>query len=60
MGYILEEKLPISKVELWVEFENKKFKKKFKEATDLTLKGLKKYIEFIEDGNNITEYDKNK
>ncbi|MBY8978817.1 MAG: hypothetical protein KGD72_00370 [Candidatus Lokiarchaeota archaeon] len=58
MGYILHEKLPISNVELWVEFENKKFKKKFKDAADLTLEGLKKYIEFIEDGGNILEYDK--
>ena len=58
MGYILEEKLPISKVELWVEFENKTLKKKFKEATDLTLEGLKKYVEFIETGGNIKEYDK--
>ncbi len=58
MGYILEEKLPISKVELWVEFENKTLKKKFKEAADLTLEGLKKYVEFIETGGNIKEYDK--
>ena len=58
MGYILDEKLPIAKVELWVEFENKKFKKKFKEAANLTLDGLKKYIEFIEAGGNIDEYDK--
>ena len=58
MGYILDEKLPISKVELWVEFENKTLKKKFKEAADLTLEGLKKYIEFIEAGGNIKEYDK--
>lgn len=58
MGYILEEKLPISKVELWVEFEDKKLKKQFKEAADLTLEGLKKYIEFIEAGGNIIEYSK--
>jgi len=58
MGYVLNEKLPISKVELWVEFEDKKFKKKFKEAADLILDGLKKYIEFIEAGGNIKEYDK--
>jgi len=58
MGYILAEKLPISKVELWVEFEDKKFKKKFKEAANLTLEGLKKYIEFIEAGGNLLEYDK--
>jgi len=58
MGYILNEKLPVSKVELWVEFEDKTFKKKFKEAADLTLDGLKKYIEFVEAGGNINEYDK--
>jgi len=58
MGYILREKLPISKVELWVEFEDKKLKKQFKEAADLTLEGLKKYIEFIEAGGNILEYSK--
>ena len=58
MGYTLVEKLPISKVELWVEFENKALKKKYKEAADLTLEGLKKYIEFIEAGGNIKEYDK--
>ncbi|HUW89108.1 MAG TPA: hypothetical protein VMV43_01165 [Candidatus Nanopelagicaceae bacterium] len=58
MGYILEEKLPISKVALWVEFENKKFKKQFKEAANLTLEGLKKYIDYIEAGGNILEYKK--
>ncbi len=58
MGYILDEKLPITKVELWVEYENKTLKKKFKETADLTLEGLKKYIEFIEAGGNINEYDK--
>jgi uncharacterized protein YndB with AHSA1/START domain len=58
MGYILDEKLPISRVELWVEFENKTFKKKFKEAADLSLEGLKRYIEYIEDGGNIIEYNK--
>ena len=58
MGYILDEKLPISKVELWVEFEDKKLKKKFKDAADLTLNGLKKYVEYIETGSNILEYDK--
>lgn len=58
MGYILHEKLPITKVELWVEYEDKKFKKKFKETADLTLEGLKKYIDFIEAGSNIIEYDK--
>ncbi|MBY9009124.1 MAG: hypothetical protein KGD74_04600 [Candidatus Lokiarchaeota archaeon] len=58
MGYILEEKLPISKVELWVEFEDKKFKKQFKEAANLTLEGLKKYIDYIEAGGNILEYKK--
>ncbi len=58
MGYILNEKLPISRVELWIEFENKTFKKKFKDAADLTLQGLKNYIEYIEDGGNILEYNK--
>ena len=58
MGYILNEKLPITKVELWVEYEDKAFKKKFKETADLTLEGLKKYIEYIETGSNILEYDK--
>ena len=58
MGYILEEKLPISKVELWVEFGDKKFKKQFKEAANLTLEGLKKYIDYIEAGGNILEYKK--
>ncbi len=58
MGYILNEKLPISKVALWVEFENKKFKKQFKEAAYSTLEGLKKYIDYIEAGGNILEYDK--
>ena len=58
MGYILEEKLPISKVALWVEFENKKYKKQFKEAANLTLEGLKKYIDYIEAGGNILEYKK--
>ena len=58
MGYILKQKMPLTEVELWVEYENKTFKKKFKETADLTLVGLKKYIEFIEAGGNIEDYDK--
>lgn len=58
MGYILSEKIPTSTIELWVEFEDKKLKKKFKDAADLTLEGLKKYIDYIEAGGNILKYDK--
>ncbi|MFX1436750.1 MAG: hypothetical protein ACFFAA_05995 [Promethearchaeota archaeon] len=50
IGYILNPKGDIVQTTLWVDFENKKLKKSFEKAGDLTLKSLKNFIDFIEEG----------
>ncbi|MFX0143872.1 MAG: hypothetical protein ACFE9C_07335 [Candidatus Hodarchaeota archaeon] len=58
IGYILNPKGDIVQTTLWVDFENKKLKKSFEKAGDLTLKSLKNFIDFIEEGGNPEDYDK--
>ncbi|MFX0037918.1 MAG: hypothetical protein ACFFAB_01135 [Candidatus Heimdallarchaeota archaeon] len=50
IGYILKPKGDMVQTTLWVDFENKKLKKSFEKAGDLTLKSLKNFIDFIEEG----------
>ncbi|MFX1378416.1 MAG: hypothetical protein ACFFA4_04930 [Promethearchaeota archaeon] len=58
IGYILKPKGDMVHTTLWVDFENKKLKKSFEKIGDLTLKSLKNFIDFIEEGGNIEDYDK--
>jgi hypothetical protein len=58
IGYIMKPKGDHVETTLWVDYENKKLKKSFEKVGDLTLKSLKNFVEFIEDGGNPEEYDK--
>ena len=58
IGYILKPKGDIVETTVWVDFENKKLRKSFEKAGDLTLKSLENFVNFIEEGGDIEDYDK--
>ncbi len=58
IGYILKSMGEIVEVTLWIDFDNKKLKKGYIKVGELVLNGLKRYVEFLEDGGDPKEYDK--
>ncbi|MFX1568243.1 MAG: SRPBCC family protein [Promethearchaeota archaeon] len=58
IGYIVEPKGDLTEVTLWTEFENKKLRKGYEKAAALVLKGLKNYVDFIEEGGDPEDFDK--
>ena len=58
IGYIVEPKGDMTEVTVWTEFENKKLRKGYEKVADLVLKGLKNYVNFIEEGGNPEDFDK--
>ena len=58
IGYIVEPKGDLTEVTLWTEFENKKLRKGYEKVADLVLKGLKNYVDFIEEGGDPEDFDK--
>ena len=58
IGYILKSKGELVEVTLWLDFDNKKLKKGYLKVGELILKGLKTYVEYLEEGGDPKEYDK--
>jgi len=58
IGYILEPKGDIVETTLWVDLDNKKVAKGYEKIGELTLKGLKNYVDFLEEGGNPEDFDK--
>ena len=58
IGYILEPKGDNTEVTLWTEFENKKLRKGYEKVADLVLKGLKNYVDFLDEGGDPEDFDK--
>ncbi len=58
IGYIVEPKGDLTEVTIWTEFENKKLRKGYEKAADLVLKGLKNYVDFLEEGGDPEDFDK--
>ena len=58
IGYIVEPKGDMTEVTIWTEFENKKLRKGYEKVADLVLKGLKNYVDFIEEGGDPEDFDK--
>ena len=58
IGYILTPKKEATEVTLWTEFDDKKRSKLFKKNSDLVLRGLKKYANFLKNGGNSDQYNK--
>ncbi|MFW9819314.1 MAG: hypothetical protein ACFFE5_06865 [Candidatus Thorarchaeota archaeon] len=54
----MEPKGNLIEVTLWTEFENKKLRKGYEKTTDLVLKSLKNYVDFIEEGGDPEDTDK--
>ncbi len=58
MGYILKPKGDIVETTLWVDLDNEKLAKGYEKVGELTLKGLKNFVDFLEEGGNPEEFDK--
>ncbi len=58
IGYIVEPKGDMTEVTIWTEFENKKLRKGYEKVADLVLRGLKNYVDFVEDGGDPEDFDK--
>jgi len=58
IGYILKSMGELVEVTLCIDFDNKKLKKGYIKSGELVLNGLKRYIDFPEDGGDPKEYDK--
>ncbi len=58
IGYIFNPKGDMVETILWVDFDNKKLRKSFEKVGDLTLKSLKNFVDFLEEGGDAEDYDK--
>ena len=58
IGYILEPKGNIVETTLWVDLDNEKLAKGYEKVGELTLKALKNYIDFLEEGGHPEDFDK--
>jgi len=58
IGYILEPKGDLTEVTIWSEFENKKLRKSYEKTANLVLKGLKNFVDFVEEGGDPEDFDK--
>ncbi|MHA1254259.1 MAG: hypothetical protein ACTSPS_01540 [Promethearchaeota archaeon] len=58
IGYVLKSMGEMVEVTLWLDFDNKKHKKGYVKVGELVLNGLKRYVEFLEEGGDPKEYDK--
>ena len=58
IGYILEPKGDIVETTLWVDLDDEKLAKGYEKVGELTLKALKNFVEFLEEGGNPEDFDK--
>jgi uncharacterized protein YndB with AHSA1/START domain len=58
IGYVLEPKGDIVETTLWVDLDNEKLAKGYEKVGELTLKALKNYVDFLEDGGDPEEFNK--
>ena len=58
IGYILEPKGDLVETTLWVDLDDEKKAKGYDKVGNLTLKSLKNFIEFLEDGGDPEDFDK--
>ena len=58
IGYILEPKGDIVETTLWADMDSEKLAKGYEKVGELTLKALKNFVEFLEDGGNPEDFDK--
>jgi len=58
IGYILELKGDIVETTLWVDSDNEKLIKSYEKVGELTLKSLKKFVDFLEEGGDPEDFNK--
>jgi len=58
MGYILEPKGDIVETTLWADLDDSKSTEGYDKVGELTLRALKNFVEFLEDGGNPEDFDK--
>ena len=58
IGYILEPKGDIVETTLWVDMDSEKLAKGYEKVGELTLKALKNFVDFLEEGGNAEDFDK--
>ncbi len=58
IGYILEPKGDVVETTLWVDSDNEKAIKGYEKVGELTLKALKNYVDFLEEGGDPEDFDK--
>jgi len=60
LGYVLQPKGDIVETTLWADLDNKKLAKGYEKVGELTLKALKNFVDFLEEGGNPEDFDKKK
>ncbi|MBY8979643.1 MAG: hypothetical protein KGD72_04585 [Candidatus Lokiarchaeota archaeon] len=60
LGYVLQPKGDIVETTLWADLDNKKLAKGYEKVGELTLKALKNFVDFLEEGGNPKDFDKKK
>lgn len=58
IGYILEPKGDIVETTLWVDVDDEKKAKGWDKVGELTLKALKNFVDFLEEGGDPEDFDK--
>ena len=56
-GYILKEKGDMTNLSYWIDYKIVEHEKLLQRANMVLLKGLKNFVEFLEDGGDPDEYD---
>jgi len=60
LGYFLiPKKGDTTEITIWAEFDDEKLEKILEKAGETNIKCLKSYVEYLEDGGDIDDYDKN-
>jgi len=58
IGYILEPKGDIVETTLWADMDSEKMAKGYEKVGELTLKALKNFVDFLEEGGDPEDFDK--
>ncbi len=58
IGYILEPKGDIVETTLWADMDSEKLAKGYEKVGELTLKALKNFVDFLEEGGDPEDFDK--
>jgi len=60
LGYVLQPKGDIVETTLWADMDSEKLAKGYEKVGELTLKCLKNFVDFLEEGGDPEDFDKKK